>query len=73
MADRKPANELQASWATGTDHMHIISLSQIERRMWKFESLGSSRTVSATTIVESEDHWHITGQGLGPGKKSSSL
>lgn len=73
MADRKPANELQASWAVWPEHMHIITLSQIRRRMCKFESLGSSKTVSAMTIVESEEYWHTTGQGLGPGKKSSSL
>lgn len=69
MADRKPANELPASWAMGTDHMHIISLSQIQRRMCKFESLGSSNTGSDMTIGEGEVYWHSTGQGLGPGKK----
>lgn len=69
MAHRKPADELQASRATGTDHMHVISLSQIQRRMCKSESSGSSNTVSATTTVESEEHWNTARQGLGPGKK----
>lgn len=49
--------------------MHIISLSQIQRRMCKFESLGSSNVVSPMTTVESEEYWQTTGQGLGPGKK----